>query len=164
MSIKQAWLKYEPKLMFFSLFLNREDWIIFNKSTLKNHSNNSKKPKNEDIEQLSKSVEQICVTLWSSFLRLSTKSGQTLCQCIATSCQSIIRSTCELMVSLSKCSKRHESLQKVGEVWQKYDEIKEKIPRENAQAVQLKIQVRNLTFVYLIKMEYVPSDITLFGL
>ena len=132
---------------------------------MKNHSNNSKKPKNEDIEQLSKSVEQICVTLWSSFLRLSTKSGQTLCQCIATSCQSIIRSTCELMVSLSKCSKRHESLQKVGEVWQKYDEIKEKIPRENAQAVQLKIQVRNLTFVYLIKMEcVVPSDITLFVL
>ena len=131
---------------------------------MKNHSNNSKKPKNEDIEQLSKSVEQICVTLWSSFLRLSTKSGQTLCQCIATSCQSIIRSTCELMVNLSKCSKRHESLQKVGEVWQKYDEIKEKIPRENAQAVQLKIQVRNLTFVCLIKMEYVPSEITLFGL
>ena len=51
------------------------------------------------------------------------------------------------MVNLSKCSKRHESLQKVGEVWQKYDEIKEKIPRENAQAVQLKIQVRILTFI-----------------
>ena len=68
------------------------------------------------------------------------------------------------MVSLSKCSKRHESLQKVGEVWQKYDEIKEKIPRENAQAVQLKIQVRNLTFVYSIKMEYVPSESTIFGL
>ena len=66
------------------------------------------------------------------------------------------------MVNLSKCSKRHESLQKVGEVWQKYDEIKEKIPRENAQAVQLKIQVRILPFVYLIIT--VPSEITIFGL
>ena len=97
-----------------------------------------------------KSVEQICVTLWSSFLRLSTKSGQTLCQGIAASCQSIIRSTCELMVNLSKCSKRHESLQKVGEVWQKYDEIKGKIPRENAQAVQLKIQVTKRNTTYLV--------------
>jgi len=111
-----------------------------NKLALLVDVNDKKKPNDEDIEQLCKSVEQICVTLWSSFLRLSTKSGQTLCQCIADSCQSIIRSTCALMVNLSKCSKRHESLQKVGEVWQKYDEIKGKIPRENAQAVQLKIQ------------------------
>ena len=101
----------------------------------------SQKPNNEDVETLCKSVEQICVTLWSNFLRLSTRSGQTLCQCISTSCKSVIRSTCELLENLSKCSKRHESLQKVGEVWQTYDEIKAKIPRDNVQAVNLKIQV-----------------------
>jgi len=125
-----------------------------NKLALLVDVNDKKKPNNEDVETLCKSVEQICVTLWSNFLRLSTRSGQTLCQCISTSCKSVIRSTCELLENLSKCSKRHESLQKVGEVWQTYDEIKAKIPRDNVQAVNLKIQdQRNLVQDALSELE-----------
>lgn len=116
-----------------------------NKLALVVDINDKKKPNENDIGTLCKRVEQICITLWSNFLLLSTKSGQTLCQSVSTSCQSILKSTFELMASLSKCSKRQEALQKVGEIWQKYDEIKEKTPRDNVQAVQVQIQdQRNL--------------------
>ena len=122
-----------------------------NKLALLVDINDKKKPNENEIESMCKSVESICITLWSNFLLLSTRSGQTLCQSVSASCQSILKSTFELMTSLSKCSKRKEALQKVGEIWQKYDEIKGKTPKDNVQAVQVRIQVRNSFKVLCLK-------------
>lgn len=108
---------------------------------------NDKKNKasDQDIQTLSKSVEQICVTLWSTYLRLSPNAGRTFCTSISKTCITIVKSTLELLVSLSKCAKRQQALQKVGEIWEKYDLIKTKALKDNIQAVCAQIQdQRNL--------------------
>lgn len=69
------------------------------------------------------------------------------------------------MQSLSKCSKRQEALQKVGEIWQKYDEIKNKMPRCNKMAVHQMIQNEKdlvqdaLTELEDAKKYYTKSDV-----
>lgn len=99
----------------------------------------------QDAENVCKNIEQICVTLWSTYLRLSPKAGMCLCQSIGNTCQTIIRSTCDLLVNLSKLAKRSEALQRVGEIWEKIEHVQNSAPRDNVQAVCQQLQAqRNL--------------------
>lgn len=115
-----------------------------NKMALVVDVSDAKSAKNSpgDVEKLCKNIEQICVTLWSTYLRLSPKAGKTLCQSIGQTCQMIIKSTCDLLVNLSKLSKRSEALQRVGEIWEKVDQVQNSAPKDNVQAVCQQLQAQ----------------------
>ena len=118
-----------------------------------------KKPPESDVEKLCKSVEQACVTLWSTYLRLTPQAGRTFCASVAETCQVMIQSTFQLLTKLSKCSKRQDALQSVAEVWEKCDKIKNTVPRNNVQAVCQALQEqRNLVQDALAELEEAKTN------
>ena len=90
-------------------------------------------------------IEKASTHLWVTFLTLSLQSGRTFCQEIAKIGQILMRSTHDLIKTLQNSKSRQESLQHVGEIWEKCDRLKSSVPRNNVLAVCQSMQAeRNL--------------------
>ena len=90
-------------------------------------------------------IEKASTHLWVTFLTLSLQSGRTFCQEIAKIGQVLMRSTHDLIKTLQNSKSRQESLQHVGEIWEKCDRLKSSVPRNNVLAVCASMQAqRNL--------------------
>ena len=98
--------------------------------------NAEKQPSIDDLKGVTKGVEQASITLWSTYLVLSSRSGLTFAKKWSNTCQTIISTARNLIINLSQGLPRQRALTTVGEVWQKCDElIQSSSCQDNVQAV-----------------------------
>lgn len=121
--------------------------------------NAKKSPSVEELKSVAKGVEQASITLWSTYLLLSSRSGLTFAKQWSSTCQSIASTTRNLIFDLSQGKTRQRALTSVGEVWQKCDDLIQNSSQDNVQAVIIEIkQQRSLIKDAITELEESKQD------
>ena len=153
---------------------NREDHAVFlrnirgimgivrhevNKMALVVDVNAKSRPKVAEVTALCTGLEKACVTMWSTFLTLSSRSGATFAKDYAKVCKTIAFTSRVLLADLATSEKRRKALAHVGAVWEKCDEGISKLSDDNAGAVIQQIgQQRSLVQDALRELDEYETD------
>ena len=130
-----------------------------NKMALVVDVNAKNRPKVAEVKSLCSGLEKACVTMWSTFLTLSSRSGATFAKEYAKICQTIASTTRILLADLACSEKRQKALAHVGAVWEKCDEGISKLHDNNAGAVNHRIgQQRSLVQDALQELDDYEND------